>query len=234
MNNYLKIAGILILFLSDISFAQIKQKYRDTIKDQPIKQIIIFENDTIVNDAIKLDEVMIMPKLDFNSKNDYRYYLIMQKKTRKVWPYAVLASKRLESLKDRLEKIDSKRKKRRYTKIVQNYIEDKFKERLKKLTHTEGQILVKLMHRQTGITTFELLKDLKSGWNAFWYQTTAKLFEISLKEEYQPKENKRDFIIEDILRRSFDNDVLKEQSPAFDINFSELVDHWGKRIQFYE
>lgn len=234
MNNYLKIAGIFILFLSDISFAQIKQKYHDTTNNQPIKQIIIFENDTIVNDAIKLDEVMIMPKLDFNSKKDYRYYLIMQKKTRKVWPYAVLASKRLDSLKSRLENIDSKRKKRRYTKIVQEYIEDKFKERLKKLTHTEGQILVKLMHRQTGITTYELLKDLKSGWNAFWYQTTARLFEISLKEEYQPKKNKRDFIVEDILRRSFENELLNEQKPAFDINFSELVDHWGKRIQFYE
>ena len=232
MNNYLKIAGIFILFLSDISFAQIKQKYHDTTNNQPIKQIIIFENDTIVNDAIKLDEVMIMP--NFNSKKDYRYYLIMQKKTRKVWPYAVLASKRLDSLKSRLENIDSKRKKRRYTKIVQEYIEDKFKERLKKLTHTEGQILVKLMHRQTGITTYELLKDLKSGWNAFWYQTTARLFEISLKEEYQPKKNKRDFIVEDILRRSFENELLNEQKPAFDINFSELVDHWGKRIQFYE
>ena len=234
MNNYSKIAGILILFLSDISFAQIKQMYPDTTNNQSIKQIIIFENDTVVNDAIKLDEVMIMPKLDFKNKDQYRYYVILQKKTRKVWPFAVLASKRLDSLKSRLEKIDSKSKKRRYTKMIQSYIEDKFKERLKKLTHTEGQILVKLMHRQTGITTFELLKDLKSGWNAFWYQTTAKLFEISLKEEYQPKENKRDFIVEDILQRSFENDVLKEQKPAFDINFSELIDHWGKRIQFYE
>lgn len=228
------IAGIFTFLVMNLSFAQVKQKYKDTTDNQRIKQIIIFENDTIVNDAIKLDEVMILPKLDFKSKDAYRSYLILQRKTRKVWPFAVIAAKRLDSLKSRLKKIDTKRKRKRYTKIVQNYIEEKFKERLKKLTHTEGQILVKLMYRQTGITTFELLKELKSGWNAFWYQTTAKFFEISLKEEYQPKENKRDFIIEDILQRSFEHDVLEEQKPAIDINFSELVDHWGKRIQFYQ
>ncbi len=234
MKNCIKIAAILLTFAFHFSYAQVKHKTTDGKENGSIKQIIIFENDTIVNDAIQLDEVMIMPKLEFDNKNDYRSYIILQRKTRKVWPFAVLASKRLDSLKSRLEKIDSKSKKRRYTKMVQEYMEGKFKERLKKLTHTEGQILVKLMHRQIGMTTFELLKDLKSGWNAFWYQTTAKLFEISLKEEYQPAKNKRDFIIEDILRRSFENDILEEQEPAFDINFSELVDIWGNRIQFYE
>ena len=234
MNKYLEITAILTLMMINASFCQTKEELKVHQDDEPIKQIIIFENDTIVNDAIKLDEIMIMPKLDFQNKKDYQYYLILQRKTRKVWPFAVLASKRLDSLKSRLKKIDSKSKKRQYTRIVQDYIENKFKERLKKLTHTEGQILVKLMYRQTGITTFELLKDLKSGWNAFWYQTTAKLFEISLKKKYQPMNTKRDFIIEDILQRSFDNDLLEEQDPAIDINFSELVDIWGDQIQFYE
>jgi len=234
MNNGLNKIGIIILFLSQMFFAQTKQKHQDISNDESIQQIVIFENDTIINNPISLDEVMMMPKINFKRKNDYRHYLILQKETRKVWPYAVLASKRLKSLKSRLEKIDSKRRQKQYTKIIQDYIEDKFKEQIKKLTHTEGQILVKLMHRQIGVTTFELLKDIKSGWNAFWYQTTAKLFEISLKEEYAPMENKRDFIIEDILQRSFTHDILKEQEPAFDINFSDLVDHWGDRIQFYE
>lgn len=215
-------------------FSQTKQKYIDTIQDQPVKQIVIFGNDTVVNSAIELDEVMILPQLDFKNKKDYRKYLILQRKTRKVWPYATLASKRLDSLSNRLKTIKSKRKKRRYTKIIQSYIEDEFKAELKKLTHTEGQILVKLMHRQTGITTYELIKELRTGWNAFWWQTTAKLFEISLKEEYQPKKNEIDFIIEDILQRAFRHDVLEQQDPAIDIKFADLVDHWGNRVQFYE
>ena len=157
MKDCIKIAAILLTFTFNHTYAQVKHKTTDANENGSIKQIIIFENDTIVNDAIQLDEVMIMPKIEFDNKNDYRSYIILQRKTRKVWPFAVLASKRLDSLKNRLEKIDSKSKRRRYTKMVQEYMEGKFKERLKKLTHTEGQILVKLMHRQIGVTTYELL-----------------------------------------------------------------------------
>ena len=100
-------------------------------------------------------------------------------------------------------------------------------EKLKKLTHTEGQILVKLIHRQTGRTAFELVKELRTGWRAFWYNTTASLFEISLKEEYQPFINKEDYIIEDVLERSFQSNILERQDPAFKIDYLDLTEHWN-------
>src|SRR5699024_202810 len=130
-------------------------------------------------------------------------YLILRRKTLKVWPYAVTAADRLMTLRERLEKLNTKRAKKEYTKIAQNYLEDEFKGELKKLTKTEGQILVKLIYRQTGETTFDIAKDLRSGWNAFWYNTTASLFTISLKETYDPYSVKEDFFIEHILQRAF-------------------------------
>ena len=159
----------------------------------------------------------------FKNREERRRYLILQKKTRHVWPYAILASERLTQLNERLNKIESKSKRRKYTKIVQEYIEDEFTEELKKLTKTEGQILVKLMYRQTGTTTFDIVKELKSGWRAFWYNTTASLFNISLKEEFKPEEVEEDFLIEHILRRNFQKKLLEEKKPAIDIDFLKAV-----------
>jgi seryl-tRNA(Sec) selenium transferase len=137
-----------------------------------------------------------------------------------------MACNRLEKLTERLNKLDSKSKKRRYTRRIQKFIEEKFTEQLKKLTKTEGQILVKLMYRQTGITTFDLVKDLKSGWRAFWYNSTASLFNISLKEKYDPYSVKEDYLIEDILQRSFRDGKLDKQAPAIDLDYLDIVEAW--------
>lgn len=182
--------------------------------------------DTIVRESIDLDEVVILRKLRFASEKDRRDYLILRRKTRKVYPYAKLASERLVDLNMRLEKIKTKRDRKKYTQIVQNYIENEFSAELKKLTKSEGQILVKLVHRQTGVTTFDLIKELKSGWRAFWYNSTASLFDISLKEKYQPQANREDFMIEDILQRSFQSGLLEPQPSVLDFNYLELTDKW--------
>ena len=215
---------LLFCFISSIyTFGQ-----NDTISDseEGDKRYMIIAGDSIVRESIDLDEVLILKRLHFKNNTDRRRYLILRRKTRKVYPYAKLAAERLTSLNERLGSIKSKRDRKKYTKIVQNYIEDQFAEELKKMTHTEGQILVKLIHRQTGITAFELIKELRSGWRAFWYNTTASLFEISLKEEYDPINNEEDYIIEDILQRSFQRNVLEPQPSALDFDFLELTDKW--------
>ena len=171
--------------------------------------------------------MIILERLKFDSLEDRRRYLILKRKTHKVFPYATLAADRLVELNARLERLDSKRDQKRYIRIVQNYIEGEFKDELKKLTRSEGQILVKLVHRQTGITTFDLIKDLRSGWNAFWYNTTASMFDISLKEEFRPQEVEEDYLIEDILQRAFQARELERQPTVLDFDFLELTDQWG-------
>lgn len=187
----------------------------------------IIGTDSIPTKSIELDEVVIYPKLRLSSRSEIHQYLILKRKVKRVWPYAVLASQRLDSLNQRLERIQSKRQKRKYTKMIQKYIEDKFSEKLKNLTKTEGQILVKLMNRQVGISTFEMVRELRSGWRAFWYNTTASLFSISLKETYQPYEVKEDFYIENILNQAFENGELEVQDPHEPIDFFDLFTHWG-------
>jgi len=187
----------------------------------------MIQDDSIAVDAVNLDEVLLLGPFKFKNRTERRTYLILQRKTKKVWPYAVLASERLTQLNERLNSIESKSKKRKYTRIVQNYIEDEFTEELKKLTKTEGQILVKLMYRQTGETTFDVVKELKSGWKAFWYNTTASLFNISLKETFDPLNVKEDYYIEHILRRSFQKNELSRSEPVIDIDFSKSMKRWN-------
>jgi len=213
---------ILVFSISFIGFSQQKKKVNTTYN----QKMMIVQQDSIVVNEIELDEVIVFQPLKFDSKDDLRSYLILKRKTRKVYPYAVMAANHLEKLNERLGQLDSKRKKKKYTKRVQKYIEGEFTDRLKKLTKTEGQILVKLMHRQTGVSTFDLVKELKSGWRAFWYNTTASLFNISLKEEFKPHEVKEDYLIEDILQRSFKDGYLEKQKPAFEIDYLDLVEHW--------
>lgn len=206
--------------------------YSLSAQDFPIEQdstdveYIYIEGDSIPRAAIDLDEVVLLQKLKFDDRKDRIRYLILKRKTIKVYPYAKLAAERLTELTERLEKLEKKSDQKRYAKIIQRYIEDEFSEELKKLTRTEGQILVKLIHRQTGNTTFDLIKELRSGWRAFWFNNTARLFDISLKEEFQPLENKEDFLIEDILQRAFQSGQLKRQDPAFKIDYYDLTDKW--------
>lgn len=177
--------------------------------------------------AVDLEKVIVLGRLKFEDPLARRRYLILQRKTRKVWPYATLASTRLVELNSRLEKIEDKSDRKDYIKMIQKYLENQYKEELKNLTKTEGQILVKLLYRQTKTTAYELIREFRSGWSAFWYNAAAGLFNISLKEKYLPETEEEDFLIEDILQRSFRKGILERQKPAVEIDYLQLLEKWN-------
>jgi len=213
---------LLIAIIPSFFWAQTAPVLQDSTE---VKYLII-EGDSIPTKAIYLDEVLVLPKLRFNSKKERIKYLILRRKTLKVYRYAKLAAERLLDLEKRLKLIKRRGEKKSYTKIIHKYLEKEFAAELKKLTKTEGQILVKLIHRQTGRTTFDLIKELRSGWRAFWYNNTASLFDISLKKEFSPLKVEDDFLIEDILQRAFQNERLEKQQPAFEIDYYACSEKW--------
>lgn len=217
----------LLVFLAFSLSSLAQEKKLPEEEDSLQQEYMIIAGDSIPRKHIDLEEVLLLAPLDFDSMAERRRYLILQRKTLKVYPYAKLAADRLVELNMRLDQIESRRRRKDYTDIVKEYIEDQFSAELKKLTRTEGQILVKLIHRQTGVTTFDLVKELKSGWRAFWYNTTASFFNISLKEEYDPATNEEDYLIEDILQRAFQRGQLEEQPSALDFDYLELTDKWS-------
>ncbi|MFZ4671135.1 MAG: DUF4294 domain-containing protein [Flavobacterium sp.] len=208
-----------------ISFSLKAQVTSDSIKK---KELSVEELDTILDEPIPLEEVVIYKvKL---SPEDKKLFLLLQNRVYKVYPFAKTASERLTILNKNLGKMKTNRDRKKYFKIVEDYIENEFTGQLKKLSRKQGQILVKLIHRQTGFTTFELIKDYKSGWKAFWSNNTARLFDISLKAKYAPYDVNEDFLIETILDRAFTRGRLISQKPANPIDIDELTDYWQNKV----
>lgn len=193
------------------------------------KKYLIIKGDTITGQSIDLEEVVILPRLRLNTNEERRRYLILQRKTLKVYPYAKLAAERLETLNARMADVKSKRQRKKYTRMVQKFVENEFADKLKKFTITEGQILIKLIHRQTGETAFDLIKELRSGWRAFWYNNTAKLFDMSLKIPFDPEVEEEDFLIEDILQRQFDKGNLEFQKSYKTFDLYTLNKIWKNK-----
>lgn len=193
------------------------------------KKYLIIKGDTITGQSIDLEEVVILPRLRLNTNEERRRYLILQRKTLKVYPYAKLAAERLETLNARMAGVKSKRQRKKYTHMVQKFVENEFADKLKKFTITEGQILIKLIHRQTGETAFDLIKELRSGWRAFWYNNTAKLFDMSLKIPFDPEVEEEDFLIEDILQRQFDKGNLEFQKSYKTFDLYALNKIWKNK-----
>ncbi len=164
--------------------------------------MVILPGDKIPQPSIGLDEVIVYQPVQLKSYEEMKKYMLLRRRTLEVYPYAELASKRYTTLKERLERMDNRLKKKRYAKLIEKYLEGEFKEELKKLTRAEGQILVKLVHREIGITTHGLVKTYRNGFRAATYQFTAKLFDIDLKTKFDPTGVEEDLWIEDILLRN--------------------------------
>ncbi len=222
-----KILYLYILLFSITLSGQIK----DTLPNFKQDYFLVKDGDTLV---IELDEVSILPKHKFNQPKDIYYYYWFRRKVFKAYPYAKIVAERIDSLNVRLTRIKSNSKKRKYTKKIQKYLEGEFTDQLKKMTRTEGRVLIKLIHRQTGKTTFQNIKEFRSGWRAFWYNITANLFKLSLKTKYNPAQENEDFLIEDILQRAFIDEKLSEQPAKLPFNYKEIVASNKRKINVEE
>jgi len=186
------------------------------------------ENDTILNDTIELPEIIVRKeKLDIEARKQFQ---LLQNRVLKVYPYAKITAERLTALNRGMANLKTEKEKKKYFKIVENYLTNEFEAKLKKLSRKQGQILVKLIHRQTGTTTYDLITNLKSGWKAFWSNVTAKLFDINLKTKYDPYQNNEDYLIESILVYAFETGRLQNQPPAIKVDFDNLSSVWQAKV----
>lgn len=158
-----------------------------------------------------LDEVLFVPKPTLTNYEARRNYYTLMKKVRKVYPYVREAALRMDSVNMQLEGIDGRRKQKKYLKSYQKYLEDRFEPELRKLTRSEGQILSKLIYRETGTSVYEIIKTYRGAVSARVWAITAWWYDINLKRPYDPENDAEDRLIENILRRKF---ISGELIPA--------------------
>ena len=121
----------------------------------------------------------------------------MIRAVKKVYPLAKDAARRLENLDAELEALELKRERKAYTKALEDALTAEITPMLWKMTRYEGKILLKLIDRETNITVFGIIKELRSGFTAGFYQALARLFGNNLKLEYDPEGE--DAVLEQIV-----------------------------------
>lgn len=158
--------------------------------------------------AIELLQEITVTPLNLSPEERTRYYHL-RRKVRKVHPYALKAKSQLLEIEDDFNYVETRREKRKIAKLHDRWLQDNFTKELKKLTRSEGRVLIKLIHLETRINAYQLIKNYRNGFTAMLWQRLAKFYDGDLKAEYNPDEIKEDFWIDHILwRMKKDNKAL--------------------------
>ena len=175
------------LFISHLALSQ--------EQDSIIVYGIIVDGDTIP--VIPLKEVKIYSWRVLNSKEERKLTRLM-KNVKIVYPYARLAGIKLVEYEDTLAQAPDDKARRKIMKRVEEEINAEYGQELRDLTVTQGKILLKLIDRETGETSYDLVTDFRGEFRAVFYQAFARLFGMNMKLKYDPEGEDRD--IEYIVR----------------------------------
>ena len=222
--KHIKILWLLLLFGST-SYTSLTAQL-DSLKYNAEEIILYKTSDSIP--VVSLDSIIILPRLYFNNYRELKHFRFIRRKVYRVYPFAKLSGEDLEKLDKRLTRMTPHQRKR-YMRIIKRWIKKTFEPKLKNLTQSEGRILSKLFHRQTGQTVYQFLKKYKSGWTAFWYQNMAKLYNIDLKVKFDPAHKKEDYWIEYILQNAFQEEILEPQPNKLGYKFIDLHNKWNDK-----
>ncbi len=189
------IIALAMLFLSFGLLAQTGTNDQlETIEiDGQVVKMMVIEGDTII--VADLEDVSIASPRKFESKEDYRYWLRMRYHAAKVYPYAVEAIKLFRELEE--FSTDAKKKERKkHIKRLQKELKVKYEDPLRNLTRTQGKVLTKMVERELGVPTHELIKQLRGNIKATFWTRVGRLWGYNLREGYIPED---DPILESVL-----------------------------------
>jgi hypothetical protein len=184
-------ALIFTLCIFFIPFLGLAQK-----KDSLYVQARVNAGDTLM--MKQLDEVVVHPRFRYAYQNRRYNRLILYVK--KVYPYAQIAAKKMREYEQLLQNTPDPKEQRKIMKRVEAEIYAEWGDDLKELTYRQGEILLKLIDRQTGNSSYAIVQEFRGNFRAFFYQSFARLFGFNLKERYNPKEKVYDRQIENIVR----------------------------------
>jgi hypothetical protein len=139
---------------------------------------------------IVLNEVTVVDRRSFKSKEDYDKYRRLRYNVLKVLPYARFAGQRYRQLERDLALTTDKRKQKALYNGCEREIKNLFNRDVKNMTISQGEVLIKLIDRETGNSSYNLVKDMKGGVSAFFMQSVARVFGHDLKNQYDPEEDR--------------------------------------------
>ncbi len=158
--------------------------------------------------VVVMDELLLRNKPKFNNQLDQNYYYFLNKKLNRVYPLFLTALEQYEDIQEEMQALD-KTSQKKYVTQRQNDLANKYELQLRDLTTTEGRVFAKLMNRATGKTVYDIIKELRGGWSAFWWNVKGNIADVSLKEPYDPHVNRSDEFIESLLQSNWNSGYLQ-------------------------
>lgn len=172
-------------------------------KEFHVLQYKIVGNDTIP--YVRISGVEVYDFKIFKTKRQAKRNNRLIRNVKRVYPWAKLAGQKLVEYEALLANVESDREKRKIMKQVEKEIQDEYGGELRKLTISQGKILIKLIDRETGDTSFGLVQDFRGNFAAFFYQSFARIFGYNLKNRYDPEGEDRNI---EIIVRMIENGLL--------------------------
>lgn len=203
MRNVRVILLLLFTLIFQSSFAQSEDE------DQRYIQSEVTDGDTLP--YVLLDDFNVIDSKYFKSNRERKKWNKLMRNVIKVYPYAKITNDLLEHYDEELEKIDKEADRKAFMKEAEEVLKNEFKGEIMKMTVSQGKVLVKLIDRETGQTSYELIKELRSGFTAFMWNSLALLFGNNLKAHYDPVE---DYEIESIVQLIENGDIVVAQRDA--------------------
>lgn len=158
--------------------------------------------------VVVMDELILANKPKFNNDLDRNYYYFLNKKLYRVYPLFLNALDQYRSIQKEVASM-SREEQRKVIRARQSLLADEYEAQIKNLTTTEGRVFTKLMHRATGKTVFEIIKELRGNWSAFWWNVKGNIADVSIKEPYDPYKNRTDLYLESLLQSNWNSGYLK-------------------------
>jgi hypothetical protein len=183
-------------------FSQISVKTPEKLSEQPktigfkLSYFVTDEGDTVP--VVNLHAVSVIEDRIFASKREERKWSRLKRDVAKVYPYSKVAGKKLKEYNDMMVGKSDKEQKR-ILRQAEADIKKQFEGDVRNMTMNQGRILIKLIDRETGNTSYALVKDLRGSFQAVFWQSIARIFGSNLKSGYDPKKDPEDKMIEEII-----------------------------------
>jgi len=154
-------------------------------KERIVVNARILDGDTIP--VIALQELRVYAFKPYKNKKEARRMTKLIRNVKIVYPYAKIAGIKLREYEEILAGVEDKKTRKKIMKQAEKEIEEEFGDDLRDFTFSQGKILIKLVYRETGASSYELVAELRGKFRAFFWQAFARIFGFNLKNGYDPK-----------------------------------------------
>ena len=186
---------LIIILLNIATWATAQQETRVSVAGKIYPAIIDECGDTLI--VANLQNISVPSPRAFDSEEEWKKYQRYRRAAAVVYPYATEAIKVFRELEAETEDL-RRGKRKKYARHLQKDLKDKFEDPLRKLTRTQGFVLTKMIERELGTPTYDLIKDLRGGVTATYWGTLSKFYGYKLKDGYTLGEDRiLDMVLDD-------------------------------------